>query len=204
MMDEIPLSPPVNNNINTSNNNIEEEIRSSPQVSRRSPPVDSPPLSPSSLSSPSSPSLETNHTYNDDIDPALGNYTNITIAFPSVPLPFITHLWQTFLIYLRLKIIPLLLKRSIIVYIFLFLLLQFSLVIFYQHQYNNHSSGYKRERVESDLETFAKERKDESNTTTVVFVDVNNKDWVHNFLYDLKKLKMMNYMIFARDKQVHL
>lgn len=184
---EIPLSPPISPN----NHAVMEEIRpatpsTSPQIPRRSP-----------LNPPPSPLHSS--------DPDFDGFTNITIAFPSVPIPALTHHWQAFLIYFRLRIIPLLLQRSIIFYVVLFLLLQFGLMLFYQHQaYSNNTSEFKRGRrtMETDLEIFVNERKDAINASTVLFVDMKNKDWVLNFIHDLKKLKMKNYMLFARDKQV--
>ena len=132
-------------------------------------------------------------------------YTSaITISIPSFSLPNLIFMWNSFMVNVRLRMAPILLRRSIVFYCVLFLMLQFLLMMFYQHRAGNlgNSDFQRGRRVEPDFQSFVNQRKDRSNNTIVLFVDNQNKEWIHNFLYDLKHLKMPNYIIFARDRQV--
>lgn len=131
------------------------------------------------------------------------NYTNaITISIPTFSLPFFIYLWDAFQVYARQRIAPILFRRSIVFYCVLFLLLQLILMLFYQHRATSINPGFRRKWLEPDFEAFVNKRKDRSNTTTVIFADHNNREWVQNFLHDLERIKMENCIIFAKDHKV--
>lgn len=169
---------------------IEETPPPSPSLARQ-PPRQHPPDPPSS---------------NGVLDSPTNIHTNaITISIPTFSLPYLLYLWDAFLHHVRLRIAPILLRRSIVFYCVLFLVLQLLLMMFYQHRATLIGSGEfkgRRRAVEPDFEDLVNERKDRTNTTTVLFADINNKEWVLNFLHDLKHMQMNNYIIFARDMQV--
>jgi hypothetical protein len=178
--------------INTEEGSIEDQPQIYPDESR-------PPSS--QLRSQPTQSLETARTI--ALPRTFPN--SITISIPSFSLPYIIYLWEALLTNIRIRVAPILLRRSIVFYCVLFLLLQLALLLFYQHQAHTigNTNEFKRStRVEPDLESFVNQRKDTTNTTTVLFADMKNKEWVHNFIHDLKKLSMPNYVIFAREKQV--
>jgi hypothetical protein len=132
-------------------------------------------------------------------------YTNaITISIPSFSLPYFIYLWETFLVQVRLRIAPTLLRRSVVFYCVLFLMLQLLLMVYYQRRASTQGPNafIRGRRVEPDFEYFVNQRKDRTNTTTVLFADNQNKEWVHNFMHDLKHMQMSNSIIFARDHQV--
>jgi hypothetical protein len=163
-----------------------EAIPPSPPIQHQ-PPAQYPAESPNAIDSPPNTYL---------------NYTNaITISIPTLSLPHLIYMWDAFHLYARQRIAPILFRRSIVFYCMLFLLLQFILMMFYQHRATTINTGFRRKILEPDFEAFVKLRKDRSNTTTVIFADHNNKEWVLNFLHDLQHLKMHNYAIFAKDHQ---
>eukprot|EP00026_Physarum_polycephalum_P004003 Phypoly_transcript_04020.p1 GENE.Phypoly_transcript_04020~~Phypoly_transcript_04020.p1 ORF type:complete len:697 (+),score=86.98 Phypoly_transcript_04020:161-2251(+) len=178
---------------------IEEEYQTQALVDETVPP--SPPVA----RSPPRQFIPDHPATNGTDSPSPSIYTNaITISIPTFSLPYFIYLWDTFLANVRIRVAPLFLRRSIVFYCVLFLMLQLLLMMFYQHRANTLGNGEFRRgrRVEPDFEAFVNQRKDRTNTTTVLFVDKQNREWVHNFMHDLRHMQMANYIIFAKDSQL--